>query len=239
MKWSKTNTPDTRRLRILIHGQSGVGKTWLARTVPDPARCLLIAAEPGELSLADVAMPMVKLSRPAEIIDVCEAAKSDKGQAAWDWIYLDSLSALADSLLDVELAKGGDGRAAYGEMQRAVVQIVREYLHGLPQHVVVTCRQERVIIDGRLLYVPGLPGQTLTHKSPIAHEFDAVWGLTLKSGTDDKPTSRWLQTQAAADPSVTAKTRDPFGKILPWERPNLAVLAGKLLAPAPAKEGEA
>ena len=229
MEWSRTSKHEDRKLRILIHGQSGAGKTWMARTVPDPSRCRLIAIEPGELSLADIDMPMVRLSKPSELDAVCKMLALPKNAAKFDWVYLDSLHALAEEILVDELSKNKDGRAAYGEMQRKVIGAIRDSLNMLPQHVVCTCRQERVLLDGRQVFVPGLPGQTLTHKSPIAHEFDAVWALVVQAGKDGEPASRWLLTDASADPSQTAKTRDPWGTIEAWERPDLASIAARLL----------
>lgn len=231
LEWTRTSKADERRLRILIHGQSGAGKTWLARTVPDVARCLLIAIEPGELSLADVDMPMVRLGSPSDLAEVCRMLGTEKNRTKFDWVFVDSISAFADNLLDEELTRNKDPRAAYGEMQRKVIGAVRESLGTLPQHVVCTCRQERVNLDGKQVLVPGMPGQALTHKAPIAHEFDAVWSLIVRPGRDGEAAQRWLITDPAADPSVLAKTRDPFGRVAAWEAPDIGAIAARLLAP--------
>jgi hypothetical protein len=232
MKFSSTNKSTDHRLRILLHGPSGSGKTWLTRTLPDLSRVLLVATEPGTLSLGDVDIPMVTLDAPGELADVCRGllGKADK----YDWLVVDSLSAWADAVLAEELPRHQHGLKAYGALQDRVMAMVRGPLRDIPQHLLCTARQERVVLDGTQVLVPGLPGQTLTHKHPIAHEFDAVWCLwALKEGEQSR---RLLQTDSAADPRATAKTRDPWGRIKPWEQPNLADLTGRLLASQPQAE---
>ena len=232
MKFTSTKASHDRRLRILMYGASGTGKTWMVRTLLDPSRVLLVAAEPGTLSLGDIDMPMVTLDTPDDLAKVCKAmlSRGDK----YDWLVVDSLSAWADSVLAEELPRNQHGLKAYGAMQDRVMAMVRGPLRDIPQHVLCIARQERVVVDGSQVLVPGLPGQAMTHKHPVAHEFDAVWCLwALKEGEKSR---RLLQTDSAADPRATAKTRDPWGRIAPWEEPDLGDLTGRLLAPQPQVE---
>jgi len=228
IKWTNTRTDDPRPLRILLHGESGAGKTHLARTVPDPSRCLLAMVEDGALSLADVDMPAARILRSADLDEVCKVLASSKGKAI-DWLYVDSITAWAEMILHEELAATPDPRRAYGGMQDRVKRWLAGTMATMPQHVVCTAKQERIQSDTnkRTMHVPNMPGQTLTHKSPIAHDFDAVWCLQVREDSDGTA-QRWIQTQLAADPGNLAKTRDPWGRVQPWESPDLAAIAAKL-----------
>ena len=226
MKWGKTNDGSGKPLRILIHGESGAGKTYLSRTVPDPSRALIVAVEDGTLSLADVDMHTVTLDKASDlpaVLDIC-ARKTD----AIDWIIIDSLTAWAEMALHEAQQQARDGRAAYGMMQDTVKRFLGADMPRSPQHIVCTAKQERVLTADGAKMVPNMPGQTLTHKSPVAHDFDAVWCLHVMRGDDEAPAQRWLQTDPSADPSKLCKTRDPWGRVRAMEPANLAALAAKL-----------
>jgi len=65
---------EKRGAKVLIIGPSGVGKTSLLRTV-DPASCLFLDIEAGDLSVQDVAVDTLRLSNWTEARDVaCKIA---------------------------------------------------------------------------------------------------------------------------------------------------------------------
>src|SRR6516165_3570357 len=65
---------EERGAKVLIIGPSGVGKTSLLRTV-DPASCLFLDIEAGDLSVQDVAVDTLRLSNWTEARDVaCKIA---------------------------------------------------------------------------------------------------------------------------------------------------------------------
>ena len=241
MTWTTTNAAQTRRLRILLHGQSGAGKTYAIRTLPDVSRVALIAAEDGTLSLSDLPIQCRRLAHPRDLASALEQVGGERGAAAFDWVILDSLTAWAENhlanLLLLPNEKGQlDGRAAYGNLARDAVDVIQR-LHALPQHVLVLCKTERAIIDGAVLRVPSMPGQQLTHKSPIAHHFDAVWAIHVMGDKGD--TYRQIQTDLSADPRCEAKTRDPRGVIQPWEPADLGDLSRRLLGTSEPESGSA
>jgi hypothetical protein len=52
---------EKRGAKVLIVGPTGVGKTSLLRTFPDPARVLFVDVEAGDLSVLDLPVPTIRI----------------------------------------------------------------------------------------------------------------------------------------------------------------------------------
>ena len=52
---------ECRGAKVLIVGPTGVGKTSLLRTLPDPGRALFVDIEAGDLSVLDLAVPTIRI----------------------------------------------------------------------------------------------------------------------------------------------------------------------------------
>jgi len=198
-----------------------------------------VAVEDGTLSLADVDMHVARIKQASDLDSICAtlATKTD----AIDVMIVDSLTAWAEMVLQEQLAATKDGRAAYGQMQTIVKRFLQLTMPSVPQHVICTAKQERVMTETGNKLVPNMPGQTLTHKAPVAHDFDFVWCLqVVKDG--DNAGKRYLQTDPAADPRYLCKTRDPWGRVQPIEPADLGRLFAKLrpaAEPSPPAEAPA
>ena len=57
-------------LKVLTYGDSGVGKTYLIKTLPDHERILIISAESGLLTIADVDIATKVVSTIEEVKEV-------------------------------------------------------------------------------------------------------------------------------------------------------------------------
>lgn len=180
-------------LNVLVHGPSGAGKTYLARTTGDPKHTLVVAAEPGLLTLRDVDLPVVEVTSLDVLTQVYRWLRA--GDHGYRWVLLDSISEIAEQILGEEKRNQKDGRKAYGELADRFERLIRAY-RDLPVHVVALCKQQRVQDDvGRMLYGPALPGQKLG--AGIPYHFDEVFALRVEAsvGGDGKPAvQRYLQT---------------------------------------------
>jgi len=224
IRWKKTNDPGGKPLRLLVHGASGAGKTWLARTVPDPSKCVFVAIEDGALSLADIEMNVAVLEQSDDLFRLFELLE---GRPEIEWIYIDSLTEWAEWILHEEMQKTTDGRKAYGELNNKVKYFLSGVMARAPQHVVATAKQSTTHSDTGRVLSPSMPGATLSEKTPVAHMFDCCWCLHVVPDGEGGAT-RQLQTDLSANPRYASKTRDPWGRIRPMEPANLAQLAAKL-----------
>ena len=217
---------DSSGLNILVYGKGGAGKTHLARTTGCPDATLVVAAEPGLLTLVGSG---VKVAIAKDFESLRDILKALRRGSAFEWVILDSLSEIAERCLVEELrkpSKSGEqrhGLAAYGETKDRMLGLVRAF-RDLHCHVVMLCKMERTKDDqNRMMYGPTMPGRKLSEALPYL--FDEVWALKVEHDVDGVP-QRLLQTMC--DHQYEAKDRS--GKLAIYEEPDLLKLETKILS---------
>jgi len=195
---STSDVADQRGIKVLVHGQSGAGKTYMASTTTNLDETLIISAEQGLLSLHQYDIDAVEVTT---INEFREARNFAQRQNRYSWVILDSISEIAEVILGEEKEQRRDPRQAYGEMADQVTAILRDFRH-LPCNVVMTAKQTLEEVNGTKLKRPLLPGNQLTEN--VAYMFDEVFALELDR-TRDGANRRYLQTQRTRD--IIAKDR--------------------------------
>jgi len=195
---STSDVADQRGIKVLVHGQSGAGKTYMASTTTNLDETLIISAEQGLLSLHQYDIDAIEVT---SIDEFREARDFARRQNRYSWIILDSISEIAEVILGEEKEQRRDPRQAYGEMADQVTAILRDFRH-LPCNVVMTAKQTLEEVNGTKLKRPLLPGNQLTEN--VAYMFDEVFALELDR-TRDGTNRRYLQTQRTRD--IIAKDR--------------------------------
>ena len=205
-------------LKILVHGPPGVGKTRLCVTTGDLEHTLIISAEGGLLSIKDWDVDVAQVRNVNDVYEVFEFLK--RGEHEYTWVCLDSISEIAEVILQGEKLRNRDGRRAYGEMADTVFDLLRGF-RNLPYHVVMTAKQGREEIDGRVLHAPMLPGRQLTLN--IAYLFDEVFALRVETNQEGELV-RVLQTGK----SRSFEAKDRSGKLGMYEQANLEGIHRKI-----------
>lgn len=205
-------------LKILVHGPPGVGKTRLCVTTGDLDNTLIISAEGGLLSIKDWDVDVAQVRNVNDVYEVYEFLKG--GEHDYTWVCLDSISEIAEVILQGEKLRNRDGRRAYGEMADTVFDLLRGF-RNLPYHVVMTAKQGREEIDGRVLHAPMLPGRQLTLN--IAYLFDEVFALRVETNQEGE-LIRVLQTGK----SRSFEAKDRSGKLGMYEQANLEGIHRKI-----------
>lgn len=225
-------------IKILVHSMAGVGKTVLCATAQEPT--LIINAESGMLSLAQNKYKLQAEGSPtfdpsyckvatiktldelSEIYDMLEAdLQSDK--PAFQWVCLDSITEIAEVCLKNELSKSRDPRAAYGQLQSTVLDILKAYRDLLYYDVLFSCKQQRVTDNetGVTSYLPMMPGSKLHQQIPYI--FDEVFALRVGKDEDGDP---FTFIQAVRDIQYEAKDRS--GALSDCEPPSLKMIKEKI-----------
>jgi phage nucleotide-binding protein len=207
----------TGGIKCLVFGPAGAGKTRLAATCD--GRVLMISAEAGLLSLrgTEADIEVLDINAVDQLYEAYEIAQNGN----YDWVFLDSLSEVAEMILSSEKMQTKDGRRAYGEMGDKTSHLIRAF-RDLPCHVLMTCKQERVQDEGgRLLYSPSMPGQKLGQSLP--YFFDEVFAYRVEKNAEGE-TVRVLQTSKDA----THEAKDRSGTLDQFVPPNLALIRAKI-----------
>lgn len=234
VKITTTKGAGVDRLKVLVHGPPGIGKTRLAASTGDLPGTLILSAEGGLLSLREHDIRQIEVGAGPEAWGRIEGAIDAilNGQIPdVRWLVVDSISEIAEALLATEKGKTSDPRRAYGELGDKIPAIIRK-LRDVPAHVVMIAKQSRYEAEGQPpLSGPSMPGKSLT--GALAYLFDEVFAMTLVEVTaDDGSTSvrRAFLTQR----TLTHEAKDRSGALKPMEPARLDKIAQKIASPTPA-----
>lgn len=211
-------------IKVVVYGTSGVGKTVLCSTAPDP---LIISAEKGLLSLAGKDVDFIQVSNIDDIGEVYKFVTKSAEAKKYKTICIDSISEMTEvCLVDIrkqlerESESGKfDGRQAYGKVAESVGTMIRRFRDLLEFDVILVSKQKRVDDEesGTQKYEPYMPGKVLPFNLPYL--VDEVFCMRLR-----RDGSRYLQT--SAERKYVAKDRS--GKLDPEESPNMTAIFNKI-----------
>jgi len=206
-------------VKILVHGQSGVGKTTLIGTLPNP---VVISAEGGLLALADLEIPYLNVTSMTELNEAYEWLLNSKEADQFQSVAIDSISEIAEVVLNTEKKLTKDPRQAYGALQEQMTDLIRAFRDLPRKHVYMSAKTEKATDEnGRILYSPSMPGNKLGQMLP--YFFDEVLALRVERDADGA-THRGLMCDS--DGLWTAKDRS--GKLSPWEDAELGAIIRKI-----------
>jgi phage nucleotide-binding protein len=234
-----TKNEAVNRLKMLIYGRPGVGKTRLAATIGEPT--LLISAESGHLVLADSDIDMIDLSVDENGAVVPKERRFDQLQKAYKfvatdekarqkykWIYIDSISEIGESILESLSARPEfSSRKMILPMYQEYTKIIRSLIKSfrdLPYYNVVFTALLEDKDDGDAKSRPNralIPGQKVPDQ--IGGFFDLYLQMAImkdKKGDEQ----RVLITQG----STAFEAKDRSSKLEKYEKPNLAEIARKI-----------
>ncbi len=217
-------------VKMVIYSRSGVGKTMLSATAPNPK---ILSAENKLLSLSAANQKRVfgrVVDIPVIVINTVEKLEEayqfiydnpDPDENGNETIILDSGSEIAEKLLEIARTTSKDGRAVFGELLERMTVVLKKFRDLPNRHVVVICREQRNGEGALTLFGPSLPGKALANE--IVYHFDEVFHM----GVDKTPeglTYRFLQTQ----PDVQFEAKDSSGALDRIEEPNLTTIIKKI-----------
>lgn len=209
-------------VKALAYGPPGTGKTPLIKTAPRPVLCVV---EPGMLSMRDATnIPAWDAYTPERIDEFFKWLFESREAANFDTVGIDSVSQLAEIILTQELNRNKDGRKAYGEMSRRVMDIINK-LYYLPQkHIYLIAKQVTADENGVAMKRPYFPGQDLNVKVP--HLYDEI----LHIAEANIPGMAKPVVAIRALPTFGIMARDRSGRLAELEPPNLGEVFKKCMS---------
>jgi hypothetical protein len=215
----RTKEATAQAVKLLVYGQAGAGKTSLIPTLPTP---VILSAEGGLLSIADTNLPFIEITSMDDLREAYKWLTSSTGAAEFESVALDSISEIAEVVLNAEKKINKDPRAAYGAMQEQMADIIRGFRDLPGKHVYMSAKLEKTQDEmGRVLYAPSMPGNKTGQSLP--YFFDEVLALRVEKDTEGN-TRRALMTDG--DGLWLAKDRS--GKLEVWEDADLGDIIRKI-----------
>jgi phage nucleotide-binding protein len=215
----RTKEATAQAVKLLVYGQAGAGKTSLIPTLPTP---VILSAEGGLLSIADTNLPFIEITSMQELKEAYQWLTGSAEAAEFQSVALDSISEIAEVVLNQEKKVNKDPRAAYGAMQEQMADIIRGFRDLPGKHVYMSAKLEKTQDEmGRVLYAPSMPGNKTGQSLP--YFFDEVLALRVEKDSEGN-TRRVLMTDG--DGLWLAKDRS--GKLEVWEDADLGDIIKKI-----------
>lgn len=223
-------------VKVLIYGSAGIGKTVLNATAPSP---VLISAESGMLSLkkknlerlfgvnnphVTYDIPTIEIQTVDDLRDAYEWCARSSEAKQFQTVEIDSLSEIAEVVLNNAKRQVKDPRQAYGELIEKMETLIRLFRDLPNRHVYMSAKMEptKDELTGVVKFGPSMPGSKLGPKLP--YYFDEVFRLGVNKDPQGKD-YRFLQTQ----PDFQYEAKDRSGSLQPLEQPFLTTIFNKIL----------
>lgn len=206
-------------VKLLVYGQAGAGKTSLIKTLPSP---VVLSAEGGLLSIADADVPYIEIGSMDDLREAYKWLESSSEAKEFKSVALDSISEVAEVVLAAEKKSTKDGRAAYGEMNTVMTDLIRAFRDLPGRHVYMSAKLEKLQDEmGKVLYGPSMPGKTLSQGLP--YFFDEVLALRVEKDSEGNS-----QRALMCDSDGAWLAKDRSGKLSQWEAPDLGAIINKI-----------
>jgi phage nucleotide-binding protein len=199
-------------VKMLVYGQAGAGKTSLIKTLPQP---LVLSAEGGLLSIQDADLPFLEITSMDDLKEAYSWIVESHEAKDYKSIALDSISEIAEVVLNHEKKIAKDPRQAYGAMQEQMADIIRAFRDLPNKHVYFSAKLEKTQDEmGRVTYAPSMPGNKSGQSLP--YFFDEVLALRIEKDADGN-----TQRALMCDSDGLWLAKDRSGKLGAWEAPDL------------------
>ena len=206
-------------VKVLVYGQAGAGKTSLIKTLPSP---IVLSAEGGLLSIQDADLPFIEISDMETLREAYTWLTQADEAKAFQSVALDSISEIAEVVLNAEKKATKDPRQAYGAMQEQMADIIRAFRDLPGRHVYMSAKLEKTQDEmGRVLYAPSMPGNKTGQALP--YFFDEVLALRV-----EKDGEGVTQRALMCDSDGLWLAKDRSGKLESWEAPDLGAIIAKM-----------
>jgi hypothetical protein len=214
---------DATRVKILVVGVAGVGKTSLLRTIPEGERVCTVSIEGGLLSVRDMILDGrvkgVVVGQFQELNAVIEKLNGE-WRPKFDWVFVDSLSEMAGKCFSVYHARFGEN--GYGKWEcyyEALGRTVRRFLE-LPKYNIVFTSLMSSTGGEKPVPCPDVDGDKM--KTRLAGLFDGLFFMEVDKSS--KTQRRILRTSHATLPA-----KDRSGRLDPVEPAHLGHIRDKIL----------
>ena len=214
-----TGSLSANGVKVLCYGAAGAGKTSLIKTLPNP---IVLSAEGGLLSIQDADLPYIEITDMATLQEAYKWLTESADAKGFQSVALDSISEIAEVVLNAEKKATKDPRQAYGAMQEQMADIIRAFRDISGKNVYMSAKLEKTQDEqGRILYGPSMPGNKTGQALP--YFFDEVLALRVEKDAEGN-----AQRALMCDSDGLWLAKDRSGKLAAWEAPDLGAIIAKI-----------
>jgi len=214
-----TGSLSANGVKMIVYGQAGAGKTSLIKTLPHP---IVLSAEGGLLSIQDANLPYIEITDMETLREAYTWLTQSDEAKGFESVALDSISEIAEVVLNAEKKATKDPRQAYGAMQEQMADIIRSFRDLPGVHVYMSAKLEKMQDEmGRVLYAPSMPGNKTGQALP--YFVDEVLALRV-----EKDSEGVTQRALMCDSDGLWLAKDRSGKLAAWEAPDLGAIIAKI-----------
>lgn len=234
MKIISTENIGINELKILVFGESGAGKTSLAKTIKEPT--IILSAEAGLLPLRGEKIDVIDLTKddsgkllPKEkridrLIESYKYLQTEEAQKKYKWVFIDSLTEINQNLLEklqAEYTERKDSLVLFGELSKGMRGIVKSFRDLPSYNVVFTALSEIEKDENSQRYTTiSLVGK---FASQLPAFFDAV--LFLHAARDEEGN---IKRVLVTEKSEKLVAKDRSAALSKFESPDLSIIANKI-----------
>lgn len=202
IKIQNTSEIEFDAVKCVVYGGAGIGKTRLCATAPKP---LIISAEEGLLSLSDVNVDFIEINTLKDLDDAYNYVKKLPA-GKYETIGLDSLSEIAETLLQEILPDFKDPRQAYAKLAQSMIPMLKKFRDLKGYNTIFTVKEDDILDeDGTFIKTDLLmPGKQLNKHIPYL--VDELFHMQV-----DRKGTPYLQTK----PSRKSFAKDRSGALDP------------------------
>lgn len=220
MEITNTQGLHSSQVKMLVYGQSGIGKTSLMGTL-EPSETLIISAESGLLCLADKAIDVIEVKSYEAVRAAFAYLSKGEDEGKYKYVAIDSLTEISDMLVKHLKAKDeyrnpSNVLKMWGEFSESIVGLIKAF-RDLPRHVVFSALSDDVNDGGIITKLPLISGNKA--QKLLSSFFDEVFYLSINQDNE-----REIFTQ----PTHHFIAKDRSGKLAPTEAPNLMQIIAKI-----------
>lgn len=222
----RTYVPTNHKVRMMIYGSSGMGKTVFGATAPKP---LFLAVEEGLLSLADKGVQYVKIKNLQDMRDILAALKANKLMGVdgkpleYETIVIDSLTEVQQVVIQNVTGGRQPSMNEWGQFADKMAEILKGFC-SLDKHIIFTCLESEKAAeddDGKeyTRFQPELFGK-LAEKAQAMMDFVGRYYMKT-SVVNDRPTQVRTLTFTI---NAKWKAKDRSGKMPQFADPDFSKL---------------
>lgn len=219
--------------KAVLYGKPGSGKTPVAaKTSPRP---VLLASEPGMLTLRDSECPTFPAFSPARVDEFMLWFKGSNEAKGFDTLIWDSASEAAEKFITTEMGSGTSkagneqhGMRIYGKMARWMYDHLSSLYYMERKHIILISKMERLEVNGSIYHRPYFPGKQLPVQVP--HLFDLVtclgdWNIPNVPNQSLQGTKAFRTFE-----TFDYMGRDRSGRLSEYEPPDFSKIIAKVLS---------